>query len=384
MASILLVDDDKNILFLLSEALKRDYDDLTMALGGEKALEIIKENDFDLVISDLQMPRVDGMEILRATKEKNRETEVLIVTGYGSVRTAVNAMKSGAFDYLSKPIDVEELRLKAAQALKHRDLKIQNEQQQRAIAEFNEMIQRDLNLAEQVHRSLIPESTRIENIDIGIKYQPMISLGGDFADIYYDQNRYLFITLIDVTGHGISASLLVNRICTEVRRLVREELDPGEILFHLNNFIIEVFDSMGMFLTAMVLKLDLEKFSLTYAGSAHPDLLIFDTDERSAKRFPAQNLIIGFEKTDPQNFKQNSVKLNPGDRIFLYTDGLIEAENENRNQLGINGLIKIIEALPNKKVRDFVDEILAKLDKQDYNQVRDDVFLIGVEILDSR
>ncbi|OQX87957.1 hypothetical protein B6D60_02870 [candidate division KSB1 bacterium 4484_87] len=383
MASILLVDDDKNILYLLSEALKREYDDLTMALGGEKALTILQEKDFDLVISDLQMPRVDGIEILRATKEKNPETEVLIVTGYGSVRTAVNAMKSGAFDYLSKPIDVEELRLKVAQALKHRELKILSEQQQREIAEFNEMIQRDLNLAEQVHKSLIPESMRIENIDIGIKYQPMISLGGDFADIYYDQKRYLFITLIDVTGHGISASLLVNRICTEVRRLVREELDPGEILHHLNDFIIEVFDSMGMFLTAIVLKIDLRDLTVTYAGSAHPDLIILDGQTNRARRFPSQNMIVGFEKTNAENFKQEKINIRAGDRIFLYTDGLIEAEDDERNQLGMNGLIYLLQGLQDKEMSHFVNEITQKLENLAYNQVRDDVFLIGMKVLGS-
>ncbi len=382
MASILLVDDDKNILFLLSEALKRDYDNLTLANGGKEALEILAENEFDLVISDLQMPIVDGIQILTATKEKSPETEVLIVTGYGSVKTAVNAMKSGAFDYLSKPIDVEELRLKVAQALRHRELKMQNERQQREIAEFNEMIQRDLNLAEQVHRSLIPESTRIENIDIGIKYQPMISLGGDFADIYYDKERYIFVTLIDVTGHGISASLLVNRICTEVRRLVREEYEPAEILFHLNNFVIEVFDRMGMFLTAVVLKIDLEKLTLTYSGSAHPDVLVHHSGDRSVTRFPSQNMIIGFEKTNAEDFKQETVVVKPGDRVFVYTDGLIEAENESRKPLGINGLIELFEVLPDTNIRELVNDVVETVQKKKYNQVRDDIFLIGMEILE--
>ena len=151
-ASILLVDDDRNILFLLSEALKKYNYDLTMANGGEKALKVLDEKRFDLIISDLQMPRVDGLDVLKVGKEKNPDTEVLIITGYGSVKSAVNAMKLGAFEYLSKPVDVEELRLKVAQALKHRELKIQIEEQRRALKEYHEMIQRDLNLAEQIHR----------------------------------------------------------------------------------------------------------------------------------------------------------------------------------------------------------------------------------------
>jgi serine phosphatase RsbU (regulator of sigma subunit) len=380
MATILLVDDDKNILFLLSEALKKYGYDLTLVNGGEKALEILKENEFDLVVSDLQMPKVSGIDILSVVKEKYTDTEVLLVTGYGSIKTAVKAMKLGAFDYLSKPVDVEELRHKVNQALNQKELKIQLAEQQKALNEYHEMIQRDMKLAEQIHQSLIPQINKDDKFDIGVKYLPMIGLGGDFADVYYDGEKYIYITLIDVTGHGISAALLVNRICSEVRKLVRENLHPARILHDLNNFIMDVFDHTGMFLTTFTTRINTENYKFSYAGSAHPALILWENNKNRFVKLSSQNVIIGFERKEENEFVQNEIQLNTGDKLFLYTDGIVEAENEQNNALGIKGFVNIINQLKSLPAKEIVERIIEDVQQQYYTQVRDDIFLIAVDV----
>ena len=380
MATILLVDDDKNILFLLSEALKKYGYDLTLVNSGEKALEILKENEFDLVVSDLQMPKVSGIDILSVVKEKYTDTEVLLVTGYGSIKTAVKAMKLGAFDYLSKPVDVEELRHKVNQALNQKELKIQLAEQQKALNEYHEMIQRDLKLAEQIHQSLIPQINKDDKFDIGVKYLPMIGLGGDFADVYYDGEKYIYITLIDVTGHGISAALLVNRICSEVRKLVRENLQPARILYDLNNFIMDVFDHTGMFLTTFTTRINTENYKFSYAGSAHPALILWENNKNRFVKLSSQNVIIGFERKEENEFVQNEIQLNTGDKLFLYTDGIVEAENEQNIALGIKGFVNIINRLKSLPAKEIVERIIDDVQQNYYTQVRDDIFLIAVDV----
>lgn len=379
MPSILLVDDDKNILFLISEALKKFKYDLTLATGGEKALEILQENEFDLIISDLQMPKVSGIDILSVVKEKYTDTEVLLVTGYGSIKTAVKAMKLGAFEYLSKPVNVEELRHKVTQALQRKELKIKLAKQQKALDKYHEMIQRDLKLAEQIHQSLVPQIYKNEKIEIGVKYLPMIGLGGDFADIYYDGEKYIYLTLIDVTGHGISAALLVNRICSEVRKLVRENLQPAQILYDLNNFIMDVFDQTGMFLTTFTTRINTDNYEFSYAGSAHPALVLWKNEKNRFEKLSSQNVIIGFERKDANEFIQETVQLKSGDKLFLYTDGIVEAENENKKALGIIGFIKILNRLKSFPANEIVERIIDNLQQQYYTQVRDDIFLIAVD-----
>ncbi len=376
MSSLLIVDDDKSILYFLSEALKRDKYKLSLANGGKEAVKLIRENDYDLIVSDLQMPEVSGLDVLKAVKEINSHTEVLILTAYGSIKSAVRAMKLGAFEYLSKPVDVEELRLKVAQALEHRNMRLKIEKQQQEIDEYHDMIQRDLNLAENVQQSLVPQTLTSDKIDIGVKYLPMIGVGGDYADIYRDGHGNVYITIIDVTGHGIAAALIVNRICSEVRNLVRDELDPSEILFHLNNFIIDMFQRTGMFLTMFTSKLNEEEKTFTYAGSSHPALVHCRQKDKTLSKLSSQNIIIGFEKKEKNSFLQNTIQLEPGDKIVFYTDGIVEAENCDGEPLGIHGLMEVLKINQKHNSQKLADSIISTMKKKKYTQVRDDVFIV--------
>ncbi len=381
MASILIADDDNNILLLLSKVLGSYEHELTLANDGKEAIKHLEEKRFDLIISDLQMPEVNGIDVLKAGKSKTPSTEVLILTGHGSIKSAVDAMKLGAFEYLTKPVDVEELRLKVDQALKHKELKAKIKQQQKQLDEYHEMIQRDLKLAEQVQQSLVPLPINTSQIDIGIKHLPMIGVGGDFADIYYDGEQFIYITMIDITGHGITAALLVNRICSEIRSLVRDEFEPNEILYNLNNFVIDIFHRTGMFLTMFTSKLDLNSNTFTYAGSSHPALILWKQNAEKFQKLSSQNMIIGFEKQSVENFSQDSVQLDSGDRLFFYTDGIIEAENETREQFGIKRLLYIIDKLKHKSSQEIADTVVAYMQDQKFTQVRDDIFIIVGHVL---
>ncbi|MFZ5518591.1 MAG: PP2C family protein-serine/threonine phosphatase [Candidatus Zhuqueibacterota bacterium] len=380
MSSLLIIDDDKSIVYFLSEALKRESYRLSLAHGGKEALRFLKEQQFDLVVTDLQMPEVNGLDVLTAVKESSPSTEVLILTAYGSIKSAVRAMKMGAYEYLSKPVDVEELRLKVAQALEHRTMKLKIEQQQKEIDEHHAMIQRDLKLAEQVQLSLVPQVVCDDDIEISVKYLPVIGVGGDYADVYTDSKGNTYVTIIDVTGHGIAAALVVNRICSEVRNLVRDELEPSEILFYLNNFIIDTFQRTGMFLTMFASKLNHKDKLFTYAGSSHPALVLCKNATHELSHLPSQNLIIGFEKKDKNSFIQDRIRLQAGDKIVFYTDGVIDAENSNREPLGVQGLQDIISSNEKVGAENLAEVIISSMKKQKYTQVRDDVFVVVLGI----
>ena len=381
MASILLVDDEKNILLLLKEVLAKMGHELTLAENGAIAIKRIEENNFDLVVSDLQMPKVNGLQVLKACKEKDPHIEVLILTGYGSIKSAVRAMKAGAYEYLSKPVDIEELRLKVGQALLHRDMKIKIEQQQAEIEAYHTMLDRDLKLAQQVQRSLVPQPIQNERVTIGIKHLPMIDVGGDFADVYYDYHRWLYLTLVDVTGHGITAALLVNRVCSELRKLIREGLAPNEILYYLNNFIIDIFYRAGMFLTMTSCKIDLHKMTCTYAGSAHPAVLLWRKASGILEELSSQNTIIGFERQQLSDFVQDVVNLEPGDKLTLFTDGIIDIEIEPKKPLGLKGFKHALKSHIHLAPDEVPEAILSDLNAQSTGRIRDDIFFIVAEFL---
>ncbi|HYQ17538.1 MAG TPA: sigma-54 dependent transcriptional regulator [Polyangiaceae bacterium] len=119
---ILVVDDEPNLRRVLSAQLERDGYDVHAAEDGEQALTILKEHHIDLVITDLRMPRIDGMELLRRAQKLDAELPVVMITAHGTVDNAVEALKTGAFDYLTKPFDQIEVRTIVAKALRTRDL----------------------------------------------------------------------------------------------------------------------------------------------------------------------------------------------------------------------------------------------------------------------
>jgi YesN/AraC family two-component response regulator len=107
---VLIVDDEKNIRFSLSKALEKLEVPVETADSGEEALGKLTQADYDLMLLDLRMPGMDGMEVLRQVSQQLPELKVIIITAYGSLDLAVEAMRLGAVDFLQKPLDVTQVR----------------------------------------------------------------------------------------------------------------------------------------------------------------------------------------------------------------------------------------------------------------------------------
>jgi len=123
---VLVVDDERSMRELLAIMLRQAGHDVTLAEGGEQAVDVLKNEAFDLVITDLRMRKVDGLGVLRAAKEHSPGAVVLVVTAFASTETAVEAMKLGAYDYVTKPFKLEEIKLTIANALERKRLQDEN------------------------------------------------------------------------------------------------------------------------------------------------------------------------------------------------------------------------------------------------------------------
>src|SRR2546426_5216742 len=124
---VLVVDDERSMRELLAIMLRQAGHDVTVADGGEAAIKALKGDTFDLVSTDLRMREVDGLAVLRAAKEQSPQTVVLVITAFASTETAVEAMKLGAYDYLTKPFKVDEIKLTIANALERKRLQDENQ-----------------------------------------------------------------------------------------------------------------------------------------------------------------------------------------------------------------------------------------------------------------
>ena len=113
---VLLVDDEKEFLEIMSERMKARGMEVTTAESADQAMSIIEKESFDAIIMDFQMPGMDGMEALKAIKNKKPELQIILLTGYATVEKTVEAMKIGATDFLEKPADFEALAEKIKKA----------------------------------------------------------------------------------------------------------------------------------------------------------------------------------------------------------------------------------------------------------------------------
>lgn len=126
MSRIIVVDDEPSTLSVLSTLLKAEGYDVTPIRGGEQAKDALRADQFDLMITDLRMTPVDGMDLLKFARRERPNMGALLVTAYGSVETAVEAMKEGAFDYVTKPFKVDELLITVQRALEYKNMKVEN------------------------------------------------------------------------------------------------------------------------------------------------------------------------------------------------------------------------------------------------------------------
>ena len=128
METILIVDDEKNYLLVLEDLLLEEGYQVMTADSAGKGLEIVESNDLDVVITDMKMPGMDGMAFLDGIHGHNSDLPVIMMTAYGSVEKAVEAMRKGAFDYIRKPFKNEELKVTIRKAIDHYHLVCQNRQ----------------------------------------------------------------------------------------------------------------------------------------------------------------------------------------------------------------------------------------------------------------
>jgi len=170
MTKILIVDDHENTRFTLSMILKKEGFKLSEADSGPSAIQLINQENFDIVITDLKMDKVDGFEILNHIKRVSPDTEVIVITAYASIDTAVRAMRLGAYDYISKPFQREEILLNINKVLEKRKLTADVKTLQRQVRDkyrFDNIVGNDKNMVD-----VLKLVETVANVDV-----PVLILG---------------------------------------------------------------------------------------------------------------------------------------------------------------------------------------------------------------
>jgi signal transduction histidine kinase len=161
--SLLIVDDEESVVVTLKAILMREGYDVTTASTGGAALAALRAQTFDLVLTDLRLDDMDGLAILAEIRRRSPETVAILLTGYASLESSVKALREGAYDYLIKPCDVEELKATVARGIERRQLSLQLHARMRELEAANETI-RSMNVELQ---SRVDEATAALKLRLG-------------------------------------------------------------------------------------------------------------------------------------------------------------------------------------------------------------------------
>ena len=251
---------------------------------------------------------------------------------------------------------------------------------QRALDAKQARLERQLKLAAKVHNSLLPQPVRHERISVDVRYRPVDEVGGDYCQVRFADAGTCYITMCDVTGHGIGPALMATRVSSEVRHDILYGHSPSNIVRSLNRFCRDHFADTDLYLTFVAARIDLRRPRVIFSGAGHPSLLLIRRDGLTVERLKSQNPMIGVTDECLADEPEHTAQLDSGDRLVFYTDGLTETADADGRYLGVEGLEKIAVGSMSVDLFDAADHILDRVSRHQHGPATDDKTLIVAEI----
>ncbi len=341
MPKILVVDDEPDLELLLRQKFRRRIRSgaitLVFAQNGVEALEKLEaHNDIDMILSDINMPEMDGLTLLQQLNQLHLDLRAVIVTAYGDMKNIRTAMNRGAFDFVTKPIDFEDLETTITKTLAH--LQVMRE----ALESRDELValRQELGVAAKMQESILPTDFPADpRYELHAWMTPAREVGGDFYDFFRLENDRLGMVVADVSGKGVPAALFMMVSRTLVKGTAIGESDPARCLAEVNDMLSESNEE-SMFVTLFYASLDPATGRLDYANGGHNLPFVVKASGEVKQIESEAGLVLGvmpgFE------FPGGSVQMEPGDTFFLYTDGITEAMDADEEEFGEEELAEVL------------------------------------------
>ncbi|NQT94969.1 MAG: serine/threonine-protein phosphatase [Candidatus Omnitrophica bacterium] len=247
------------------------------------------------------------------------------------------------------------------------------------IEEKSNQMKKELELATRIHGRLVPRSTSTDLADIAVTYLPVSYMGGDYAKFHFvDKNKLIFI-ICDVTGHGVSAALLVNAFNGEFERLAKDARNPGELLKEIDRFILKDFAETGMYLTAFCGLLDYMTRKFSYSSYGHPPQYVYRSADSKLNRIMPQAGWMGLPIED-ENIYENEMPFDKGDQILLFTDGIVEARNNLKEEYGAEKLEAFLDKNQGLQTDVFNQNLIDELNLFTGKIFNDDIFILNIRV----
>ena len=337
---ILVVDDEPDLEPLLLQRMRRAiragrYEFVFAGNGLEALQKLDQDEEIDMVLSDINMPQMDGLTLLDQIPDVNPNIRSVIISAYGDMKNIRTAMNRGAFDFVTKPIDFKDLQVTIDRTLIH------VEELKDALMARDKLVtlQNELDVASSIQQSILPtELPRERDYQMFGSMKSARNVGGDFFDVVRLPDRRVGLAIADVSDKGVPAALFMMSTRTLLKGAAIGAIEPGDVMSTENQLLCEDNEA-AMFVTLLYAVYDPETGRLTYANGGHNPPLIVHKDSTSSLLPQTEGLALGL--LPDYEYQQNTVTVEPGETLVLYTDGVTEAMNADEEEFGVERLQQI-------------------------------------------
>lgn len=374
---VLVVDDSRFNREILSRFVQWvGIGGIDFAADGESGLERMAAQTYDLVLLDIDMPVMDGLEMCRRIRATPgwADLPVLMQTSPASDPAGVRCFEAGASDIIGKPINAGEFMARVR-------LNLEKQFFFRNLTDFHRRLQNDLKLARGMQKSLIPDNRVLADagarhgLMIEGRFEPSDELGGDFWTLFDLGEGRLGILAADFSGHGISAAINTFRFHTLIERIPPHGYEPAEWLGMLNRPLKDLLP-VGQFATCFYAIIDSREGTLSYAAAGAPSPLMFLDGQ--VTMLDASGLMLGVTRNPIMTADQ--VPFPAGASLLIYSDAVTEALDRQGHLLGEDGLIRLVrDIFPHRENR--LARLIAAFDNEVQRPLADDLTAICISRL---
>jgi len=381
---ILVVDDEPAFTYEIQHYLEEKNYNVVIARNGREALNLVDRGDIDLILLDIIMPVLNGVEVTNILKRNpaTKDIPIIVVSTMTEYKDRVEFFRIGANDYMPKPIDAGELQARVAMQLQVVRLRREIEKVNLSLSEKNKLleeyfarIEHDLAVARRVQRALQPNQ-QWSSAGVDVQYKHVCKdLGSDFIDYLEDDQGLFHLILADVSGHGIPSALLASQLKVLFLTMSQRALSPKKTVEQINQ-LSGRFLSEGYYFTAIYLQYNPTTRQLSLVNAGHVPLLYFDRKTGKAKLVESDNAPLGF--FDAEQYKETQLNTQPGDFAVVLTDGITEHMNANNEMFDISGVIEVVKANRELEPGEIVDQLFAQAREFGSTPVFSDDVTIGI------
>ena len=348
MAQILIIDDDSTTQLVLERTLSVQGYSITLASDGEEGLIKAKAIRPALIICDWIMPRKNGLEVcsqIKSTPELST-TFFILLTSLDSVEDRVKGLDAGADDFLCKPIEMNELKARVRAGLRlhqlSKDLQIQKQLLEAELAEAAEYV-----------GTLLPEPLNHSSLSIDVCFIPSRQLGGDSFDYFWLDDHHLVFYLLDVSGHGLRASLPSLAVVNLLRSRGLSNVDyyqPDTVLRGLNQ-TFQMSDRNDKYFTIWYGVYDNQNRELVYSSAGHPPAVLLTSNHQPVEqRLKTPGVPVGMFPNI--RYVNATCQINANSSLYVFSDGIYEVEQQSSAHWGLERLINLLKKYQQTPERD--------------------------------